>query len=96
MNPIPIPEEALLGRPDCQAVAMGPPRGVSEDEVGTAAMLISEVSEEIPGYPARRQYAYFRPSEDELEVLRNGGFIEFCQYGQVVQPFSATVWGADR
>lgn len=92
MELIPAPEAARNGRPDCQLVQMGPPRGVSGDDVGTAEMLISPVSDEIPGYPARRQYAYYRPSEAEIEHLRNGGFIEFCQYGNVVQPFSASVW----
>lgn len=94
MEPIPAPEAAKAGRPDCHLVSMGPPRGASGDDVGTAEMLISQVSNEIPGYPARRQYAYYRPSEAELAHLRNGGFIEFCQYGNVVQPFSATVWPA--
>lgn len=92
MEPIPAPDQAKVGRPDCKLIAMGPPRGVSDDDCGTAEMLISEVSTEMPGYPARRQYAYYRPSPAELEHLAAGGFIEFCQYGQVVQPFSATVW----
>lgn len=92
MEPIPAPEAVKASRPDCQLVSMGPPRGVSGDEVGTAEMLISGVDESITGYPARRQYAYYRPSDAELDHLRNGGVIEFCQYGQVVQPFSATVW----
>lgn len=92
MNPIPAPESAKAGRRDCSLVAMGPPRGVSDDECGTAEMLISPVLEDMTGYPARRQYAYYRPTEAELEQLRDGGFIEFCQYGMVVQPFSASVW----
>lgn len=96
MNPITVPASAQASRPDCQLVRMGPPRGVSDDEVGTAEMLISPVGNDIPGYPARRQYAYYQPTDAELEQLRNGGFIEFCQYGTVVQPFSATVWaGSD-
>lgn len=94
MNPIPAPEAAKAGRPDCQLVAMGPPRGVSDDDCGTAEMLISTPSEEMPGFVAKRQYAYYRPTEAELEHLQDGGFIEFCQYGTVVQPFSATVWPA--
>lgn len=92
MEPIAAPETAKTARPDCQLVRMGPPRGVSDEEVGTAEMLISGVDESIPGYPAKRQYAYYRPNTAELEHLRAGGFIEFCQYGTVVQPFSASVW----
>lgn len=94
MEPIPAPEAAKAGRPDCQVVSMGPPRGVSDDDCGTAEMLISGVGNDLPGFPARRQYAYYRPNEAEIEHLRRGGFIEFCQYGQVVQPFSASVWPA--
>lgn len=94
MEPIEIPKAAQLSRPDCRPVAMGPPRGVSDDDCGTAQMLVSGFGESIPGYPACRNYVYYRPSETELEELRNGGFIEFCQYGNVVQPFSAAVWPA--
>lgn len=94
MEPIPVPVAAKHGRPDCKLIAMGPPRGVSDADCGTAEMLISSVEETLPGFPARRQYAYYRPSEAEVEQLRAGGFIEFCQYGTVVQPFSATVWPA--
>lgn len=72
---------------------MGPPQGVSGDDCGTAEMLISPPDlDTIPGFPAKRQYAYFQPNTAELEHLKAGGFIEFCQYGTVVQPFSATVW----
>jgi hypothetical protein len=71
---------------------MGPPRGVSDDDCGTAQMLISPVEQQMPGFTGKRQYAYFRPSARELEQLNAGGFIEFCQYGSVVQPFSASVW----
>jgi hypothetical protein len=92
MKTIPIPEAAKLGRPDCNVSRMGPPMGVDEDDCATTEMLISRLGEDIPNYPARRQYAYYQPNEAELERLRQGGFIEFCQYGNVVQPFSATVW----
>lgn len=93
MIPIQIPEPAKTGRPDCDVVSMGPPPGVSGDDCGTVQMLIRRPgATEIPGYAGRAQYAYYRPTTAELEHLANGGFIEFCQYGQVVQPFSATVW----
>ena len=42
----------------------------------------------------RANYAYFRPTEAELATLNDGGFIEFAQYGDVVQPFGAAVWAA--
>ena len=94
MIPCAIPQAAIDGRSDCHVVSMGPPSGVSGNDVGTAEMLISPREMSIPGFPSKRQYAYFRPSKEEIEILQRGGFIEFCQYGNVVQPFSAEIWGA--
>jgi len=79
---------------------MGPPPGVSDADCGTVEMLLEPHHVQArnvfhrahPAGIGRAQYAYFRPSEEELETLRNGGFIELCQYGSVVQPFSAAVW----
>jgi hypothetical protein len=36
MNPIPVPDNVKAGRPDHRLVSMGPPRGVSDDDCGTA------------------------------------------------------------
>jgi hypothetical protein len=94
MDPIRVPDAAKAGRPDCKLISMGPPPGVSDDDCGTVEMLISPDAARIPGFAGRAQYAYYRPTPEEIEDLRNGGFIEFAQYGQVVQPFSATVWPA--
>jgi len=98
MIPIPVPDEARTARPDCRAVSMGPPPGVSDEDCGTVEMLIAPPPtrldhSDIPGFGGRAQYAYYRPTPEELDLLRDGGFIEFAQYGQVVQPFSAAVWG---
>lgn len=91
MIPIPVPENVKAGRPSGRITQMGPPQGVSDEDCGTAEMLI-EASNAIPGYPARSNYAYYKPNAYELELLKNGGVIEFCQVGNVVQPFSAAVW----
>jgi len=92
MNPIPVPERARVGRPYCKVVSMGPPSGVKDEDCGTVEMLVSPESD-IAGYPSgRANYAYYRPSPTDLVLLKQGGFIEFAQYGQVVQPFSAQVW----
>lgn len=96
MEPVEIPTEARLARPDCTSVSMGPPPGVSDEDCGTAQMLVSGVAEQMPGFTARRFYAYYRPSEAELARLNEGGFIELGQYGNVVQPFSCAVWAAGR
>jgi hypothetical protein len=98
MIPIEPPAGPQAARPWCRLVQMGPPRGVSDDDCGTAPMLIQDSgTPPIPGYPqGRANYAYFKPTDAELDKLRDGGFIEFAQYGPVVQPFSALVWPADQ
>lgn len=95
MNPIKVPDAAKTNRPDCTLVRMGPPRGVSDDDCGTVEMLISAGTDRIPGMDGRAQYAYYRPTDAELDQLRAGGFIEIAQYGHVVQPFSAVIWPGD-
>ena len=99
MIPIAIPAAARAARPWCKPVSMGPPPGVSDEDCGTVQMLIEPTSVALGGNGAavgRAQYVYYRPLDAEIEDLRNGGFIEFAQYGQVVQPFSAAVWPAPR
>jgi len=92
MIPIPVPERAKVGRPYCKVVSMGPPSGVKDEDCGTVEMLISPKSD-IAGYPlGRANYAYYQPSVQDLVLLKQGGFIEFAQYGQVVQPFSVQTW----
>jgi len=91
MDPTTVPEAAKKARPYCKVVSMGPPRGVSDDDCGTAEMLIApHETATTPGI-GRAQYAYFRPNEYELQVLSRGGYIEFAQYGNIVQPFSASI-----
>lgn len=99
MIPVPIPDEARTTRDYCQPVRMGPPPGVADEDCGTVEMLVEPIAragQRIPGFRGRAQYAYYRPTAEELEELRRGGFIEFAQYGQVVQPFSATIWPGER
>lgn len=90
MNTIPVPDEAKAGRPHCRLVTMGRPAGVPEAECGSAEMLIG--GRVLTGFPGREQYAYFRPTQAELDQLNAGGFLEMCQIGTVVQPFSLAVW----
>jgi hypothetical protein len=91
MNPIRVPDSAKASRPWCRVVSMGPPAGVSDDDCGTVEMLVAPVETASRGI-GRGQYAYFRPTPAELATLNAGGFIEFAQYGDVVQPFGAAVW----
>jgi hypothetical protein len=91
MIPIPVPELVRQERADHRLVKMGPPPGVSDEDCGTAEMLIAPYAA-IRGFSGRGQYVYYRPNAREIEMLNAGGCIEFCQYGQVVQPFSVSVW----
>lgn len=91
MDPIEIPDEARATRPGCFPVSMGPPKGVSPDECGTAEMLVSPVS--LSSGVGRPHYAYFRPSAEDLERLNAGGFLELALYGNGVQPFGLAAWG---
>lgn len=89
MEPIAVPDTAKARHPEALLVAMGPPAGMSDEDCGTAEMLVDPV--DLLGIGGRGQYAYFKPNAYELAILNDGGVIEFCQYGRVVQPFSATV-----
>lgn len=91
MNPVPVPPEARIDRPDCSHARMGPPPGVSDDDCGTVEMLLEPVTTLHPGGIPRGQYAYFQPSAEELEQLQAGGYIEVAQYGLSVQPFGARI-----
>ncbi|MCU1677691.1 MAG: hypothetical protein JWM93_2449 [Frankiales bacterium] len=90
MIPIPVPDEAKAGRPYCRLVNMGRPAGVPEEECGSAEMLIG--GRPLTNFAGREQFAYFRPTAEDLAALNAGGFLEMCQIGPVVQPFSLAVW----
>lgn len=91
----PVPESAKRAHPNHVVVDMGPPPGVSDDDCGTAQMLLGR-EPAMPGFNGRDQLAYFKPSAADLEVLNAGGLLVMNQLGQVVQPFSVSVWPADR
>lgn len=90
MIPASVPDLARRARPLTMTVSMGPPQGVSDDDCGTAEMLVSH--EVLPGI-GRAHYAYFRPTQEELQTLQDGGFLELALYGSGVQPFGLLVQG---
>lgn len=94
MNPTTVPESAKAAHPDHRTVSMGPPRGVSDDDCGTAEMLIGS-RPAMPGFEGRDQFAFFKPTEADLAVLNAGGYLVMNQLGTVVQPFSLGVWPSD-
>lgn len=96
MNPIAVPDAVKAARPDGTIVSMGPPPGVSDADCGTAEMLLGPWPGPLPGFGGREQFAYYRPSTEEVAHLARGGFLEMCQIGSVVQPFSLAVWPPDE
>lgn len=87
---VPVPEDVRRLRTSTVVVNMGPPKGVSDDECGTIEVLIETNALNRP--IGRGQYAYYRPTAEELEQLNAGGVIELGQYGQVFQPVSLRTW----
>lgn len=94
MNPTTVPESAKRAHPNHQLVDMGPPRGVSDTDCGTAQMLLGDVRA-MPGFDGRDQLAFFKPTAADLATLNAGGYLVLNQLGHVVQPFSLGVWAAD-
>lgn len=91
MTPIPIPDAAAQARPTFRALHIGPPRGVSDEDCGTVESLTGRSPE---GYPMLCDY--WRPTPEQLDALRNGGFIELIQYAPQMVMHSMTVWPADH
>lgn len=92
MLPIRVPDEAKQRHAPCRLVRMGPPKGVSDEDCGTAEMLRTDEYEPTFGAPAH--HAYYKPTPDELAVLNAGGYLELTQIGATVQPFALNVVGA--
>lgn len=89
MTPIPVPPEAAASRPDCQALRIGPPPGVSDADCGTLESLVGRSPEGYPMYAG-----YWRPDAGQLQALAAGGFIELIQYAPRMVMHSMTVWAA--
>lgn len=95
MIPIQVPDEAKAERGgQCNVVDMRPPQGVSDTDCGTAQMLVGTRPE--PAFGTRANFAYFRPSAEELAVLAAGGYLELCLIGAAVQPFALNVCPATQ
>lgn len=94
----PVPEIAKKVRPHGRVFPIGPPRGFSDDAVGTVeAMFTVEL---IDGRHVPCYRDYWRPTKEQLEILNKGGFIELAQYSPEMIMHGLQVWGdpdnADR
>lgn len=87
MNPIPIPPEAVAARPNFRPLIIGPPPGVSDDDCGSIGALVGKSDEGYPMYAG-----YWRPTDEQLDALARGGFIELVQYAPQMVMHSMTVW----
>lgn len=79
MTPIPVPEHMKTLYPDLDVHPVGPPPGMTEDEVGTVECLVGyapfDETRQMPVYAD-----FWQPTPDELEMLNNGGVLELRLY----------------
>lgn len=89
MQPIPIPEQARVARPELYARRIGPPRGISDEDCGTVESLVGSID------GMRAFCDYWKPSKKEIEALQKGAFIELIQYTPQMMMHSMTIWGGE-
>jgi hypothetical protein len=92
LMPSPVPIQATLARTEYTSAPLADGDGTVREGV---RMLVGPPQQMSPDLPPVHQFlVYFRPDEDQLQQIQNGGFIELCLIGQVPQPFGLSVWGA--
>ena len=62
MIPVPVPQRVKDARPWARITKMGPPRGVSDADCGTAEMQNDTEVQAIPGFAATSTYVYYKPN----------------------------------
>jgi hypothetical protein len=85
MNPVGIPPQAVRNNPGFKAIHVGPPRGMSDDEVGTVEALVG-VAHGLPVWAD-----YWQPTPEQLAMLNAGGHIELRQYSNQMVMHSMTI-----
>jgi len=89
MDPIPIPDEAVVEYPEHRALHIGPPAGMTEAECSTVESLVGREGN-LPVYAD-----FWRPTPEQLQMLSTGGFIELRQYANAMVMHSMTVHAAE-
>lgn len=91
MRPIKISLEAQAQRPWLEAIEIGPPPSVTDGSIGSLPALVGFQAdfEGAQPYPVIR-FGY-KPDEDELKILNNGGTIWIQFESNIMYPVSATV-----
>lgn len=75
-----IPESIQESYPSFKKIDMGPPAGVAEEDCYTLQVLAGQVSEGVFDGAAMFR-SYWKPSEVELDIIKNGGYIELVLIG---------------
>lgn len=89
MNHIPVPDRAETAYPWATKRTLGPPPGISRADCGDAEVLIDDTSaDDGMGLTWR---AFFKPTEAEIETLRNGGYVQVHLRGNGLVPFGASI-----
>lgn len=90
MNHVPVPVRAEIARPWAAKRVIGPPPGVSREHCVDAEVLIDDSHQEDGmGLTFR---AYFKPTEDEIEHLREDGYVEVHLRGSGLVPFGVSIF----
>jgi len=90
VEPRPVPTKAQEKYPDAMVRDIGPPKGISADDCGTAAVLIDQ---QIDG-PWKGLFTfhmYFQPTKQQIEQLQNGAYIEVAMTGNGLMPHYVTI-----
>ena len=87
---VPVPDIARSARPWAQVVDVGPPPNVEDKDCGTANSLVEPG--DLGPYHVNEWRTFFKPSQEQIETLKNGGTIAFVMLcGQMVA-HRAEVW----
>jgi len=90
MTPTPVPKIAKQARPWARVFPVGPPIGISDNACGTVEAMHDV--ENVDGVQCPVYRDYWKPSEEQLKMLNEGGFIELAQYAPQMIMHAMTVW----
>lgn len=86
MNPVPVPNEAIETYPDFDRENIAPPPGVAIQDCGFLPTLFGSNHSDSIDWPMF--LSYWKPSDEEIEQLRQGGHVELAVYARQMVPVS--------
>ena len=79
MDPIPVPDRMKELYPEFEVATIGPPSGMSDQEVGSPECLVGytdfDLGRRLPTFSD-----FWRPTAEQLELLNAGGVLELRLY----------------